>query len=226
MNKNLVIFVCSAIIATQTISRGGGDFSPSVTVSVKIDKSEISVGEPLFVDLTITNKGTGDVRLSHSPDIGAVFVSKDNKRYEKFTDGMRPMGKTTPLVLGSGESVTSHFAVCYTTESDGGTGKGGYAFGDPGVYFIKGGCTISSSLSVYTEPVKIVVKEPVGTDLEVWSRLREIDAYGRLIQLPESPLPQEALDRLTELTKKHPASVYSSCVNTALAKRTARSNSK
>jgi hypothetical protein len=115
--------------------------------------------------------------------------------------------------------------VCFRIKFDGTKWKGEYVFSQPGRYFVKGGYKDTTGVEAYSEPIKITVVDPVGEDATVWLKLRGSEAYGRLIQLPASTHLQGDLDKLGEIARKHPKSIYSTYIIEAFENRRPSFNS-
>lgn len=100
-----------------------------------------------------------------------------------------------------------------------------YVFSEPGVYQVKASyyLTIGEQTTptrIESEPVQIVIEEPVGEDLEVWKKIRDRGDIGYFIQEGEfkTVKPEER-----EKLRQELAEISSRYADSALAKQIARS---
>jgi hypothetical protein len=190
----------------------------SLAITAKPNKTELVLGEPLLVDLSIANTGKDTVKIGHAPDIGSIWISKDGKSYKKFSRYGRGRARKNPYSLAPGKTVTTHFFILYGTLMDspegGGTKVHEYAFPTAGTYFIRGGVSVAR-----TDPIEITVKEPVGEDAVVWAKLREVKEYGRFMYLTGWRVEQEPMPTFVAIVDAFPNSVYSHYLALALGKK-------
>lgn len=245
-----VALLCAAIALSQAASRPN---NPSkdirlLTLQVKSDKSSYLPGELITLDFRMSNDSKETVMLPKSVDVWSghlqVFISdetNDYKVYEGPRWGLADVKggsaatlapgdsfKTTATVLHNHRLETSHLNDNSAAQISKGLIRTEYVLPEPGLYFIKP-VLIDDALQnkIESEPVRVVIEEPAGVDLEVWKKIKDDGNYARFIQTgglverADGPKTKRVVATLEEIENSQPNSRYFGQIRMALAKRRA-----
>lgn len=165
----------------------GAASEDALTVRVEPHKFAVVMGEPVLVTATVTNGGSGDVKLIHhnGPTLAhvpfcavALRFGAEEERLNEWSDGLRPVKKMGPKLLPPGESIAIDLVMLFSRED-------GFFADKPGTYWIQGRIVAHDIGQVLSPPVKIEVHEPSVSDRSVWQWLdAHKEEYGRLVQVP------------------------------------------
>ncbi|MCA1590808.1 MAG: hypothetical protein LC730_04865 [Acidobacteria bacterium] len=232
------IFVWSAIAKLSLAQTSSVD----VVLKGKANKSSYLLGEPVTVTFELTNTGPNpETVFSGGVDVGSlkIFVASERDgeykvyrgrgwgrlRGEKITLEPRQTFKYgSATILWHGKLNVSHLNADSAKQYLDGRITTEYAFPEPGVYFIKGlSCFGESCIDIESEPIKVMVKEPIGDDLEVWNKIRGNREIAILLQdqtfdTSDDLKKQELNSRIEQILILHPNSVYSGYLKPNLQK--------
>lgn len=223
----------------STITSGkleGKDLSFAVTLK----KNTFTLGEPIQVEFVLRNTGSEPVKVpGQGVESGSlkIFIAGETGDYkEYFGSGWgRRMGTATTLhpgktqsyyatILWNGKPNVSHLNERAAEQVLAGKITTEYALPDPGVYFIKGVSSISSTPGEGVfEPIRVVIDEPKGDDLEVWNKIKGDREIAYLLQKAafdtgKEERKQELIAKVEQILVLHPYSVYSTYLGPNLKK--------
>ncbi len=161
-----------------------------LTLKISSDKQTYTLGEAVKLTFKVINESDKAVRLSFRPHVLTgylkVWISADGQEYNRYSGnsnwGLEEGGGIT---LQAGKAYESQATVLWnhkidvarlTPEAAKGTITSHYAFPTKGPYFIKAVLSIpetENSRKIESEPIQVVVEEPVGDDLEVWNSIKD-----------------------------------------------------
>jgi hypothetical protein len=245
-----VALLCTAIAFSQANSSHDGPSKDIrlLTLQVKSDKSSYLPGELITLDFRMSNDSKEAVMLPKSVDVWSghlqVFISDETNDYKMYkgprwgladviggSAGKLAPGdsfKTPATVLHNYRLETSHLNDNSAAQISKGLIRTEYVLPEPGLYFIKAVLTDDAlENKIESEPVRVVIEEPQGVDLEVWNKIKDDGSYARFIQtggLVEAPNGQKTkrvVATLEEIENSQPNSRYLGQIRVALAKRRA-----
>ena len=164
------------------------------------DKQNYTLGEKIQLNVEVFNESSQDIlstdSLAKSCAYLQIYVSTDNKTYKQyFGPEFQIEGCEINLLLKSGESYKTQtfllwngppeFFQIYEPAKDL-RAVSGFAIRKAGVYFIKAVLKFSEEAkleNIESEPVQIVVNEPVGDELKVWYRIKDKGDIAYFIQM-------------------------------------------
>lgn len=240
-NKKIIYIVMSVFIALLLcVSWTLVGFTQNKTENAdlsfkgKANKETFVLGEPITVEFEFTNTGESPVLIgAQGVEVGSlkIFIarSQDGEYKEYFGSGWgRKRGKEILLapkqshkykevaILWNGKPNVSHLNEDAAKRILAGKITTEYALPEPGVYFIKGLSYIGENATpIESEPIQIVVNQPVGDDLEVWNQIKGNKEIAYLMQKGGFDTGKEAeKERLTnqveQIIVQYPNSIYSS----------------
>jgi hypothetical protein len=207
------------------------------------NKEAFILGEPVAVRFEFSNNGNTPLavhQLGVENGILKIFVAREGnefKRYWGYGWGQK-MGRMRSLAPGESHSYKEAKILYQGKISTDGLSKKAiqekldgnvtteYAFPEPGVYFIKAVSSYADKIpsfgkdsavkikSIESEPIKVVIKEPAGEDLEIWNQIKGNGEIALLMQdnvfNTSKPMEKEALtDKVEQIIERHPNSIYS-----------------
>jgi hypothetical protein len=234
----------TAIVLSHQESTPSKDIR-SLTLVVKTDKPSYLPGELITLDFKILNESQEAILLPKSVDVWSghlqVFISDETNDYKMYKGPrwglFKPVGVAT-LKLAPGDSFnstatmlhnhtveTSHLTEDYKKQVSKGLIPTEYVLPQPGLYFIKA-ALIDDALEnkVESEPVRIVIEEPMNADLEVWNKIKDDGNYARFMQTgalatPDPQKTKRIVETLEEIENSHSHSKYYGQIRSALAKQ-------
>jgi hypothetical protein len=246
--KNKMIYavlVASVVISLSILRSTDGmtnkyAINQNLSFAVRTDKTNFTLGEPIKVEFVLTNQGSTSVKVpNEGVESGSlkIYVANEGGEYKRyFASGWgRETGTAITLqpgksqsyyatILWNGKSKLIHFSEDEMKEALRGRISTEYALPLPGVYFLKGVSSISSGRDeVGFEPLKIIVKEPTGDDLEVWNKIKGNREIALLMQkgsfdTSNSAEKQSLIGLVEQIIVEHPNSVYTSYLRPNLEK--------
>lgn len=205
-----------------------------------VEKETFVLGEPIAVGFEIYNKGKTSISV-HRGGVETgflkVFIAGQDGEY-KLYDGYgwgRILGRMFNLppgesqkykeatILYQGKIEVSHLNERAAEEKLKGKITTEYALPEPGVYFIKGLSYFGEKATpIESEPIKVVIKEPVGEDLEVWNQIKGNAEIALLMQNDGFNTGKEAekeslINQVEQIIEKYPTSIYSGYLKPNLA---------
>jgi hypothetical protein len=206
-----------------------------------VNKETLNLGEPITVEFEFTNTGENPVMIgAEGVEVGSlkIFIADKGGEYKRYTSGAwgRERGRKITLepnqslkykgavILWNGKPNVSHLnedaaklvlAGKITTE---------YALPEPGVYFIKGLSYFGENATpIESEPIKVVIKEPVGDDLEVWNQIKGNKEIAFLMQhggfdTGKDARKEQLMTKVEQIIVQYPNSIYSGYLKPNLEK--------
>lgn len=208
------------------------------------NKETFVLGEPTSIEFKFSNNGKTSLavhQLGVENGILKIFVAGQNGEYKRFWGygwGQR-LGRMLSLAPGESHSYREA-TILYQgkIETEGLSEKAirskldgnvttEYAFPEPGIYFIKGLSSYADIVpsfgsdlppievkSIESEPIKVVIKEPDGEDLEVWNQIKGNEEIALLMQAGSFNTSNEAakeklVSQVEQIIEKYPSSTYS-----------------
>lgn len=212
----------------------------NLDLKVSVPKQNYVKGEMVSLVIQVTNASSTDVSLKGA-DVESgyvkIFVSTSNMEFRQYIPG-GVRKKTNNLVLSGDSSFKSQATILWNFApetknlSDGAVKTYSdnqlmtdYAFPDAGIYFVKAVLIIPGEIMTKIEspPVQIVISEPIGDNLKVWTRIKENGEIAYFIQQNEfrTYKPEEIeklLKEVEQLVANNPNSFLASQIDESLAK--------
>jgi hypothetical protein len=205
-------------------------------------KQAFVLGEPVTIEFEFTNQGKESVQIpSSGVETGGLklfIASKDSGDYKEYFVGSwgRERGGYVTLeparssklkkatILWNGKPNVSHLNETAAKQVLAGKITTEYAFQLPGIYFIKGRSYVGGDgTPIESEPIKIVVNEPDGIDLEVWNQIKGNKEIAHLLQngsfdTGEDAKKEQLSAQVEQIFTQFPNSIYSSYLKPNLEK--------
>jgi hypothetical protein len=219
MKAKSLIIICLTLL-TLSAATAPGQEAPGLRVEIRAHASRLILGEPLFVELSVTNAG-GQIQQvvpAYAPGALVVAISADGVNFAPYMDRFRGLGLTDARELGPGETYSMQITVFARLQPMDrhkllhGDFRAEYLWVQPGAYHVRGQYS-----RIHSEPLAIQVVAPGPRDAVLWAELKDNPHYGLLIHLMRS-VPDAALQRFKQIITEHPDSVYSQYLALALAK--------
>lgn len=211
----------------------------------KANQETFILGEPITVEFEFTNIGENPVAvIGGGVEVGSlkIFIANKDGEYNEYVSGDwgRMQGQKITLkpsqslkysgatILWNGKPNVSHLNEDTAREVLKGKITTEYALPEPGSYFIKGVSTFGETATpIESEPIKIVINEPVGDDLEVWNQIKGNKEIAYLMQKGAFNTGNEAKkeqlsNQVEQIFVQYPNSVYASYLKPNLEKYKAR----
>ncbi len=211
---SLYVFGASsvAIMAQDSENQSGARLSLSVTPH----KTEVLVGEPVIIRLTIRNDGTGTQEMhTFRPQVGMIQISSDGKVYRDYDDGWGAYLHTVPQKLAPGGSISSDFIVLGTflyevkQNPRQGTATPQLAWSQAAPVHLRGCYHVGAESDICGSSTVVRIQIPQGDDAAVWADLQGLKEYIELAHYPARPVQQDVADTFGDIVRKHPTSTYS-----------------
>lgn len=205
------------------------------------NKESFILGEPIAVVFEISNNGEHSNKV-HSGGVETGFlkilVSASDGEYKQYFGygwGLK-MGRMFELppdkshsykeatILWNGRIDVSGLSENAAKEKLKDRITTEYALPEPGVYFIKGLSYVGANATpIESEPVQIIVSEPVGNDLAVWNQIKGNREIALLMQVGEFDTGKDEekaklVRQVEQILEQYPNSVYSSYLKKNLEK--------
>ncbi len=180
-----VLLIFATISCSQTIplaATGKEVRSPSgLTTQLSSDRDTCLPGEPVTLTLRVGNRTSSPILVYRAFKVsyGRVWVriaSEDGPYKLYLGSGFGTADGTFQLnPMKPGEEMTVSFRVLYHHVSKASEElPANYAFGSPGTYSVKATLynIVPGHRRIHTEPIRIRIAEPEGTDETVWNLLQ------------------------------------------------------
>lgn len=215
--------------------------SANLSFKGKINKETFTLGEPISVEFEISNEGETSIGV-HTGGVETgflkVFIASQDGEYKEYFGygwGLK-MGRISNLdskesrkykvatILWQGKPDISGLNEQAAKEKLKGKIITEYALPEPGVYFIKGISYVGENATpIETQPIQIVINEPVGDDLKVWNQIKSNREIALLMQTGEFDTGKDGekaklVKEVEQILEKYPNSTYSSYLNSNLEK--------
>lgn len=223
----IIIFVSWTMIGfTQTQTS-------NLSFKGKANQATYVLGEPISIEFEFTNAGeTRQTVVAGGVEVGSlkIFVAGKDGEYKRYVSGSwgRMRGQRITLeptqslkysgitILWNGKPNVSHLNESTAQQVLAGKITTEYAFPEPGIYFVKGVSTYGENATpIESEPIKIVVTEPTGIDLEVWNQIKGNREIALLLQngafdTGEEARKEQLSHHVEQIFTQFPNSMYSS----------------
>jgi len=195
-------------------ARQGVSLINGVEVVVELDKTELLVGEPLFLKIRVTNKDAplvvgNFISALHFPEGGDIelYVQPPKDLAYRYSAHEEPAVFAT-VEIGNKKDAFTHFELPIIYERKSPTG---YLFDKPGEYVISGKLwhqIMRDQTKTFTElpPTKITVRQPQGKDLEAF-HLIDGKKYALALQ-KQATDERDVIDRFVKVAEQYPQSPY------------------
>lgn len=208
----------------------------------KTNKEVYILGEPITVEFEFFNEGTSPMLVAGTGvESGGlkVFIARgQNGEYKEYSGSGwgRLRGKYITLdprqssklkeatILWNGKADVSHLNDTAANRALKGKITTEYALPDPGIYLIKGRSYFGGDATpIESKPIKVVIGEPVGIDLEVWNQIKGNREIAYLMQKGAFDTGEEAkkehlANQVEQIFTQFPNSIYSSYLKQNLEK--------
>lgn len=197
-----------------------------LNVKVHSSKQDYIQGEVINLNFEVTNNSASDIPLKGADtDSGylRIYIASDNQKFKMYSNSDWGRGKTKGMVIKAGQSIKSQTNILWNfspanrfsnlegfKESNIMTD---YAFPKTGVYLIKAVLGIPGEIpiEIESEPIQIVVNEPVGDDLKVWNQIKDNGDIAYFLQQGATPTYQDEkaeklLKEVEQIAEKYPNS--------------------
>lgn len=215
--------------------------SADVSFKGKASKENFVVGEPIIVGFEFINTGENPAVVgSGGVETGGlkIFIANKTGEYkEYFASGWgRLQGYQINLqpkqtlkypeatILWNGKPNVSHLNEDAAKRVLAGKITTEYALQEPGVYFIKGVSYVGEEATpIESEPIQIVINEPVGDDLKVWNQIKGNREIAYLMQkdsfdIGKDETKTKLVNEVEQIVQKYPNSIYSGYLGKSLEK--------
>lgn len=209
-----------------------------LVLKVNVPKQNYIKGEMISLEVEVVNTSSSDISLkgaSIESGYVKIFVSPSSLEFKQnITGGVRK--KTKGIVISGGETIKSQATILWNFVPDiknlsDGAVKAysenqlmtNYAFPNAGIYFVKAVLIIPGEImtKIESEPVQIIVREPVGNDLEVWNLVKNNSEIAYFIQYDEIQTfkmekQEKVLEEIEQIITKYPTSFLGSQMKQSL----------
>lgn len=177
-------------------------YENDLLLKVDLPKQNYDKGEVISLGIEVVNSSSKDVSLNGT-DVESgyvkIFISDSSLNFKQYVPG-GPRTKTKKIVLAAKSTVRSEAGILWNfvpetenlsdlavkTYSDSQL-MTDYAFPNAGIYFVKAVLIIPSvtMTRIESQPVQIIINEPIGNDLKVWDKIMVKGEIGYFIQYNE-----------------------------------------
>lgn len=212
----------------------------NLSIKVKPNKAIFAPGELVELEIEVSNKGNTPVKLLQGTvDNGflEVFVLTSEEYKEYYGPGWGQGDLGNHITLNPSEAYKENASILFSCAADFShlnedeakrVSKGkiltNYVFTEPGTYLIKAASYVDrDQTKIESDPVQIVVNEPIGDDLKIWKKIKDDCDFGYLIQQGDFSdskrnKKQELVKKVEELISRHPNGILASQLKQNLEK--------
>lgn len=207
------VFLCLLVVATAS-ARQGSSLINGVEVVAELDKTELLVGEPLFLKIRVTNRNAPLVignftSALHFPEGGDIelHVQPPNELSYRYQAHEEPAVFAT-VEIGNKKDGSTHFELPIIYERKSPTG---YLFDRPGDYVVSvkiWHSIMRDPTRTFTEipPTKITVRNPEGENQQAF-RLIDAKKYALALQ-QQATDDKDVIEKFLTVAKRYPNSAY------------------
>ena len=198
-----LVILAIACVACFALEKKSVKASNEVDVNLNISKDVVQLGETLSIETRITKNASVPIYLEGDSNyaVAIKIAFKEDKDYKLYVpkgplislDGVYMPIQINPketldnqiTVLWNNKPKVSHLNADAAKPYVEGRILTDYAFPEAGTYYIKAVTTVlkdKKPVSVESEPIKIIVEEPQGEDLEVWKKIKDNGEFAYFIQ--------------------------------------------
>lgn len=244
---SLMLSVCCLV--GLAYSKKSADTPTNILLTISSSETIYKLGEIVSIKTRITNRNSEPVNLVGTPEtiVGIEISYENQKNYQHYAgpsvlhnfmvDGSDPY-----ITIKIGETLINQRSILWNYKPEvshlnSDAAKSflesriltDYAFTKAGTYFIKAISIISkdgNSEKIESEPIKIIIIEPIGEDLEVWNKIKENGDIGYFLQEGDiargsyyKPEEREKfLKEVDQILIDYPNSFYAEPLRQSLAK--------
>lgn len=237
MAITLIVFWVKNVTAIKQSENGS-----TLTLKIGSDKQTYVQGEFVKLNFEVLNETDKPIPLAYSPDVSTgylhVWIAFDGQRYNRYNNtswGRMESGgrtiqpgqtfKSDATVLWNSKPDTSRLNIDSITNSNEGAILNYYAFPDVGNYFIKAILTMpdGTRTKIESQPIQIVINEPMGDDLKVWNSIKDNGEIAYFIQqsdflTAEDDERQKLTKEIEQIAAGYPNSILGGQLNQSLEK--------
>jgi len=240
----------SLIFFSLYIARTRSASNQTLELELTASKSSYMVGELNSFSFEISNRSDENVSFANALSGGAgylkVFISKDDNNFKRYAGprwGKDDAGygvltlkpnesvKNTATIFWNGKPEISNSAppdvIKRATE---GKILTDYAFPEAGTYYVKASYSIfftkqANPVLIESEPIKVIIEEPVGEDLEVWNKIKNNGDFAYFLQEGDFKIPsykteerENLKQKIEQIISQYPNSFYTESLRKSFAK--------
>lgn len=236
-NKILYTFLAFATLVTLcsfVIERaskvGAFNNSQNLKLDLSSSKKDYVQGEIVELSVNLINESSQPVKVGLTPTVENgflhIWIADSNQEFKEYRNsgwGLRESGKgilkagesfkSEATILWNAKPQTSHLNEDAAKRATEGKISTDYAFPKAGIYSIKSVATIAgdSPMKIESEPIQIVINEPIGDDLKVWNQIKDNGDIAYFIQQGGTPTYQDEkteklLKEVEQIAEKYPNS--------------------
>lgn len=192
-----------------TAKSGNTSGSKSLELTIRAEKESFLPGEVVFLTLTVTNKGQeaiavfDDLIPAHGYTKFLISnTSGEFKEYRHSKWGTRD-AKVAPVSLKPNEKFSRPASILWNSQRKFDASVSpeivkaetenkiphDYAFPEPGIYYVKAvyssyivGNKQDRRIELVSDPIRIIIDEPVGEDLVVWNAVKDNGGVAYFLQ--------------------------------------------
>jgi hypothetical protein len=175
--------------------------SSTLKLRLYSDKPIYNQGEFVKLSFEVINETAKPIPLAYSPDVAtgylSVWIAFGEQRFNRYNNTSWGRMESGGITLQPGQAYKSEATVLYNSKpdisrlnvdsikkSEDGAILSYYAFPDVGNYSIKAILVMpdETRTKIESEPIQIIVNEPVGDDLSVWNMIKDSGEIAYFIQ--------------------------------------------
>jgi len=232
-SKSLLTFtvLAVALVASGIALMEGRAVSDDLMLDLELSKNDFLLGEPIEFRVALRNMTTKDIVIANTidPVYGSLKIWSRSEKQSKFDQYVNPKwGILEPngsVRIKPGESTSNNFRLIARLDAE---NLPRFYFAHPGIYELKVSYEIhvqheERTRSVESRAVIIRINEPVGEDLVVWNRIKEMGELAYFLQNADFHMPiyrkeeRDALRvRIEEILDQYPSSALSEAFRRSL----------
>ncbi len=195
-------------------------------LKVSSEKQTYILGEVVKLNFELINKGDKVIKIPLRPDVSTgylkVWIALDGQEFNRYHNSSWGRMEHGGPTLQPGQSFNSQATILWNSKPDTlnlnpdvakGRIMNDYAFPKAGVYFIKAVASITGDapMKIESEPIQIVVNEPVGDELKVWNDIKDSGEIASFIQrgsflTSKDEEEKNLVKRVEQITQSYPNS--------------------
>jgi hypothetical protein len=181
----------AAIWFRNTSTSRASNFDQDVTLQIESTKKSYKLGEVINLELSWINKSE---KLFKMPSVENgylhIWIASSDQNFKEYK-GSNWGNKDSGKGVRAGDTFKTQITLLWNqrTPQNPTVMKDrlatDYVFSTSGVYFIKATASIwnnDEKNTVESEPIQIVVNEPVGDDLVIWNKIKDNGEFAYFMQ--------------------------------------------
>ena len=232
--KQLFLTICSFIcfLGITSFAYMQSNSTQKLKLTVNTSKKTYKLGEVIDFSLSLKNEsnqtisfldvfgtGTGYLKIQISQN-GENFVDYDYPSWGSLDIS----GAETSLKPNESSEASANILWKWL-----GDNPSKFIFSNLGVYYIKARYSTiiegEGDNLMKSEPIQIIITEPVGEDLEVWNKIKDDGEFAYFIQEGDIHIPsyktderEKFLDKVEQIINQYPNSFYAESLRQSLTK--------